>query len=170
MTYELFFYRRQPGRSLREVYLADISTPDHQEALEDPSRIIDRFRIAAAFDRMGFKRTGSDDAFGFDPHGEDHSPESITLYYPQGHAAGSTVTLWECHMSLAVPLGEQHSARDEELAGLLRRVCLVCHDHNLMGYDPRNDRELTPATINQVVEEIAVGDMQAKPWWKTKLW
>ncbi|MES1227787.1 MAG: hypothetical protein ABUL72_03895 [Armatimonadota bacterium] len=166
MRYELYFYRPVPGRSLKEIYHVDISERDRDEALMEPHRAIDMRALADALGPMGFKVATDQDAFGSGIDGDSRDADCIELVLETGHAEGAVAEVWECHASLHIPLGEQHLNRDEEIEGLLRRFCVACHDHGLMGYDPKHDRELTPSSLHVLAEEISHGEQRAKPWWK----
>jgi hypothetical protein len=167
----LFFYRHVPGRNLREIYQLDIQTRDEDEATTEPYRSIDMEKVARSLTMIGFSAPrDADDAFCFDPEGDAPERSKVDLVIERGLLEGTTASVWACHVSLHVPMGDQNGVRDKEIESLLRRVCLACHDHGLMGYDPGHDRELTPATLHVLAEEISQGDESMKPWWKMKLW
>ena len=168
MTYELFYYRPVPGRTLRDIYQVDISTTDSDEATLEPYRIIDKGGVAAALTGLGFVIERDEDAFNLDPEGHDDRSDKIELVHEGENGTGAVVAIWDCHMSLHVPLADQHPGRDVEVEGMLRRVSCACHDQGLMGYDPKHDRELTPANLHVLAEEITHGEATGKPWWK--LW
>lgn len=171
MTYDLFFYRPVPGRNLRDIYHMDVQTRDEDEAAQEPYRAIDLEKVVRSLTMVGFSSPrDTDDAFCFDPEGDAPQREKFDLMIERGLLEGTTASVWSCHVSLHVPMGDQNGVRDKEIEGLLRRVCLACHDHGLMGYDPRHDRELTPGTLHVLAEEICEGDESMKPWWKMKLW
>lgn len=163
--YEIFFYRRWQGKTMREIYLFDTSTRDTDEAAIAPERALNCELVASELAKVGFAVDGEADCGQWVETEGAAERNAIEMIWPNGLASGCKAQINLCHVTLSVPIQEFHPDRDEAIEQVLRSACVALHGFGLIGYDPGQDRELRPDNIDEISDDINGETAVRRPWW-----
>jgi hypothetical protein len=179
VSYDVYFMRRDAGRSAEEIY------EDWSEAQEEETpaealtpgecRTIADALLAAGLGLQEFEKDYDEiaKAMSLTPEQARAAHQNIELNVPEDSNAVYQIDISAEGVSITIPYWERDAAGTAALNNALTKVYAILNRADLVGYDPQLEREAVAANFPET-NEVLTSTRQAvlddlhpkKPWWK----